>query len=253
MRRFGLIGFPVSHSKSPELFREAYPDSRDMSYELIDEPDFDNALQRFIEDFDAVNVTAPFKEQAFAVADKVDDISSKIGAVNILRKQDGLIFGYNSDYLAVEEMLNARSLSGRKALVVGCGGAAKAASVAAVSAGLEVDLANRDCRKAENFAASVHGINPVSITAALESGSGYDVVIYAVPVFVAGIETLLSNGTVVIEANYRAPSLKDICSGKGLDYVSGIEWLCRQAVAGFRLMTSIIPDGYRMERHCALI
>lgn len=253
MRRFGLIGFPVSHSKSPELFREAYPDTRDMSYELIDEPDFDRAMQRFKEDFDAVNVTAPFKELAFAAADRVDGISSKIGAVNILKKQDELIFGYNSDYMAVGWMLNARSLSGRKALVVGCGGAAKAAAVAAVSAGLEVDMANRDYRKAENFASSVTGIKSVTIADALESKSGYDVVIYAVPVYIAGIEALLSSETVVIEANYRDPSLKDICSSAGSDYVSGIEWLCRQAVAGFRLMTSMNPDGYRMERHCASI
>ena len=69
--KYGLIGYPISHSKSPELFRAAYPDT-DMSYDLIEESDFSRAYRRFLQEYEAVNVTAPFKGDAFR---KVDDVS----------------------------------------------------------------------------------------------------------------------------------------------------------------------------------
>ena len=58
--KYGLIGHPISHSKSPELFRAAYPDAADMTYDLIEEADFERAYRRFLDEYDAVNVTAPF-------------------------------------------------------------------------------------------------------------------------------------------------------------------------------------------------
>ena len=60
--RFGLIGHPINHSQSPALFAAAYPGG-EHSYELIEEPDFDKAYARFLEGYDAVNVTTPFKER----------------------------------------------------------------------------------------------------------------------------------------------------------------------------------------------
>ena len=64
MKKFGLIGHPIAHSLSPALFKAGY-DGR-YTYDLIEEESFEAAYSRFINEYDGINVTAPFKEQAFA-------------------------------------------------------------------------------------------------------------------------------------------------------------------------------------------
>jgi Shikimate 5-dehydrogenase len=63
MKKFGLIGFPVSHSKSPLLFMAAYKNSilkDNLSYNLINEPDFNKALDIFLKgDYTGINITDP--------------------------------------------------------------------------------------------------------------------------------------------------------------------------------------------------
>ena len=89
--KYGLIGYPISHSKSPQLFRAAYSSHPDMTYDLIEEQDFEKAWRIFLDRYDAVNVTAPFKGDAFRKVDVADTISRELYAVNILKKKDGKI------------------------------------------------------------------------------------------------------------------------------------------------------------------
>ena len=63
MKKYGLIGNPISTSKSPALFNAGY--SGKYVYDLIEESDFDTAYGRFLDGYEGINVTAPFKEQAF--------------------------------------------------------------------------------------------------------------------------------------------------------------------------------------------
>ena len=63
MSRFGLIGFPIAHSLSPRLFKAAYGGR--FRYDLLEYEDFDTAFRLFMKSYDAVNITAPFKEFAF--------------------------------------------------------------------------------------------------------------------------------------------------------------------------------------------
>ena len=98
-RRFGLIGHPIAHSLSPELFKAGY-DGR-YPYELIETPDFEEAYGRFIKEYDGINVTAPFKEKACAKADILSDECKVIGAANILVNTEDGIKAYNSDYLGI--------------------------------------------------------------------------------------------------------------------------------------------------------
>ena len=67
MDKFGLIGHPIAHSLSPRLFTAAYAGK--YAYDLIETPDFGEAWERFLSDYKAINVTAPFKMEAFAKAD----------------------------------------------------------------------------------------------------------------------------------------------------------------------------------------
>ena len=77
MGKYGLIGDPIAKSKSPALFEAAYrgqemADGSTYSYDLIEGADFEESFRRFEEDYIAVNVTAPFKEQAYA---KVEELA----------------------------------------------------------------------------------------------------------------------------------------------------------------------------------
>ena len=65
MKKFGLIGCPIAHSMSPALFKAAYDGAYD--YDLI-EGEFDDVYLRFLNEYDAINVTAPFKEIACSKA-----------------------------------------------------------------------------------------------------------------------------------------------------------------------------------------
>ena len=97
--KFGLIGHPIAHSLSPALFRAGY-DGR-YRYDLIETPDFEQAYERFIQEYDGVNVTAPFKELAFRKADILSEECRRIGAANLLIKTPEGVKAYNSDYLGV--------------------------------------------------------------------------------------------------------------------------------------------------------
>ena len=97
--KFGLIGHPIEHSLSPALFEAGY-DGR-YPYDLIQTSDFEEAYTRFLEGYDGINVTAPFKEPAIKKADILSEECQAIGATNLLVKTPEGIKAYNSDYLGV--------------------------------------------------------------------------------------------------------------------------------------------------------
>ena len=123
MDRFGLIGHPIAHSLSPALFTAAYGGK--YPYDLIQTPDFEQAWARFLADYKAINVTAPFKENAFARVDWKSPACERIGATNLVVRTPEGTKAYNSDYLGVKALLGP--LGCRTAAVIGFGGAGKAA------------------------------------------------------------------------------------------------------------------------------
>ena len=102
--KFGLIGHPIAHSLSPALFKAGY-DSR-YPYQLIEGADFEDSYRRFLEGYDGINVTAPFKELAFVKADILSPECEAVGATNLLVKTPDGIKAYNSDYLGVRMWLS---------------------------------------------------------------------------------------------------------------------------------------------------
>lgn len=251
--KYGLIGYPISHSKSPELFRAAYPDRPEMTYDLIEEDDFERAYRRFEKDYEAVNVTAPFKGDAFRKVDIADTIARELYAVNILKKKDGKIYGYNSDFWALKKMLAPYAQPGKrpKVLVIGCGGAAKAAALAALKLRMSVTVANRDFRKAREFCFTGGGMIPVRLEQAAELAGLMDILIYTLPLRTDLVDRLPLEGRVVVEPNYKDPCLREMCEAAGATYISGMDWLGEQAVAGYQLMTGIEPDAERVKACCA--
>jgi shikimate 5-dehydrogenase len=263
-KRFGLIGHPVAGSFSPRLFEAAYGGR--YAYDLIEGADFGASWQRFLDAYDGINITAPFKQDAFRAVDALSDDARLCGAVNLAVKTPSGIVGYNTDVdgviLAVHEACPSLQpvipgLTGNLpaaakpsgALIIGCGGAGRAAAVAALRLGCRVTLANRTPARAAALADEL-GCDwiPVDDLPALSP----DLVIYTVPGPMEGITPMPLQGlpntvfpkAVILEANYRTPCLQ----GCGRAYISGLRWLLYQAVAGYEIFTGETPDADAMFR-----
>lgn len=245
MKKFGLIGNPISGSLSPKLFRAAYPDS-DMTYDLIETDSAATALDIFRREYDAVNVTAPFKESAFSAARQADPICRRLGVANILMKRNGTIQAANTDFLAVTGILKEQKARFKDAnvMVIGCGGAGRSAALASSRLHLTTLVANRDIGKAQEFCFRHGGMAPIPLEKIAEQVALNDIgiIIYTLPVPVGGLDAIPLQGKVVLEANYVSPCLEQMCKEKGAVYVSGREWLVLQALTGFTLMTGTAPD-----------
>lgn len=220
MDRFGLIGCGISASQSPALFAALC----DAPYDLLDYSDFTEAFVRFLEGpYRAVNVTAPFKTLAASRADIRSAAVERIGAANILVKRaDGLVEAFNSDYLGVKRLLSGIP-DIRSAIIIGSGGAGRAAMAAAQDLGLSVELLHH------TDLVPGSGVNPGAFP------SDADIVIHTLPRPVAGAR--IPTCRYFLEANYTFPSYSSsspsLC---GARYISGLEWLRAQAETGYPLM-----------------
>ena len=120
--KFGLLGRKLSHSFSPQIHNQMY----DFPYELFEkEP---HEVENFIKsgDFDAINVTIPYKKVAFDVCDTLTHSAKRIGSVNtIVRQKDGRLWGDNTDYYGLTYMIKKSGIDvyGKKAIILGSGGA----------------------------------------------------------------------------------------------------------------------------------
>lgn len=258
--KFGLIGHPIAHSLSPALFKAGY--SGRYPYDLIETSDFEEAYLRFLNEYDGINVTAPFKELAYSKADIISEECRLIGATNLLVKTPEGVAAYNSDFRGLLYWLNTvtnNQPGETKALIVGLGGAGKAAAIAAWKAGLEVTLMNRDITKAEDIAVRLGSRSTVRpLTEFTEGFNESDVVIYNLPVKLPELENLskIKDGgnrkKHLLEANYKNPSFhKELLenlkkSGIDIEYHSGLTWLLMQAVTGYELFTGEKPDLSKM-------
>ena len=231
MMRFGLIGHPLAGSGSPALFRDAYHDR--YPYDLIEGSDFEKSWQAFLSGYQAINITAPFKEAAY---DRIEADGGSFGpeceavgrAVNIAVKTASGVMGRNSDYLGVRNLLIKEGFGrGDVAVVAGFGGAGKAAAAAARSLGMDVTVCNRT---------PYPGTRPLAELPILAGVA--DILIYTLPQAVPELEGL--SVPAILEANYRTPCLQ----GAAKKYIPGSQWLKEQALAGYALMTGEEPSSY---------
>lgn len=163
MKVFGVIGYPVSHSLSPVMHNAAL--------RHLGIPAVYGAFEVGPEDLPAaisgvralgiggLSVTVPHKEAVMAWLDEIDPVAERIGAVNTVVNREGCLFGTNTDWLGVKRSLLEAGveLSGKKAVVVGAGGAARAVVHALCELGAEVEIYNRTFPKAEKLARDFGG------------------------------------------------------------------------------------------------
>ncbi len=252
MRRLAVLGHPVAHSRSPAMHNAALAElglAGEWSYEAIDVSPIElEARVRGMpaEGFVGANVTVPHKGAALALADSLSETAREIGAANTLSFEDGEIRADNTDAAGLLAALPSPP-EGRRALVLGAGGAARAVVWALVREGAEVDVWNRTELRSRNLCEELGG-SPVA-------GLGpdrYELIVNSTAVGLHGedpfVELPLSAdafgpGQVVVDMVYgaeRTPLLK-AAEAAGAEVVEGIEVLVRQGALSLRIWTDREP------------
>lgn len=251
MKKFGLIGHPIAHSLSPALFEAGYGGR--YPYDLIETADFEDGYSRFLAGYDGINVTAPFKEAALQKADIISDECRATGATNLLIRTPEGIKAYNSDYRGILLWLSSVSSQFMQqekvhVLIVGYGGAGKAAAAAAETAGMDVTILNRTSKNSK--------IRPLEEFS--KEFREADIIIYNLPVRIPALDIMTEDDCtpgkrkVILEANYRSPafdkSLLNKITGWNplITYEAGETWLLMQAITGYELFTGEKPDSAKM-------
>lgn len=149
-KRFGLIGFTVSHSFSKAYFDEKFfrDGLRDYHYDLIELKEI-TELKKLLSDTPhlcGLNVTVPYKEAIMQFLDEVDEEAKKIGAVNVIKINNGRLIGFNTDSDAFFETLERwfPNEPKSKALILGSGGSSKAVQQALRKLNIPFTVISRD-------------------------------------------------------------------------------------------------------------
>ncbi|HCD1258139.1 TPA: shikimate dehydrogenase [Citrobacter amalonaticus] len=159
METYAVFGNPIAHSKSPfihqqfaQQLRIAHPYGR----VLAPVNDFINALNAFFaEGGKGVNVTVPFKEEAFARVDELTERAALAGAVNTIKRlDDGRLLGDNTDGIGLLSDLERLSFiqPGQRILLIGAGGASRGVLLPLLSLDCGVTIVNRTASRAEELA-----------------------------------------------------------------------------------------------------
>lgn len=152
MTKYGLIGYPLSHSFSKKYFTEKFEREsiQDHVYELFPIESIGELpnLLKAETALKGLNITIPYKEQVISYLDEQSDVVKAIQACNCICIRDGKLIGYNTDVLGFEKTLERQlKVSHKHALVLGTGGAAKAVHYVLQKKGidyLEVSRAKRE-------------------------------------------------------------------------------------------------------------
>ncbi len=152
MRRFGLIGYPLTHSFSPAYFADKFKKENitDSDYELFEMPDIEAfpELLKSHPDLCGINVTIPHKESVIPYLDELDPVASEIGSVNTILISEGKTKGYNTDLSGIAETLKPHlEWYMVNALILGTGGSAKTVKYFLEKIGLETLNVSRNPAK----------------------------------------------------------------------------------------------------------
>jgi shikimate dehydrogenase len=170
MDKYAVFGNPIKHSKSPAIHKQfAVSLGEQIDYRAILAPidSFEETVSSFFEQGGVgANVTMPFKEQAYAMADELTPLAKIVGAVNTLKKQDdGTLLGDNTDGVGfVNDLLaNKVVITNKRILIIGAGGAARGVILPLLEHNpQEIIIVNRTAQKAKELAELFTHYGPVS-------------------------------------------------------------------------------------------
>jgi shikimate dehydrogenase len=269
MPSLAVIGHPVAHTRSPDMQTAALAElglAGEWTYGMIDvEPEsfeVEVAEMAATGEYAGVNVTLPHKEAALAMADEASEGARAIGAANTLTFSDGRIAAANTDAGGVLRSLPA-GMGGGRALVLGAGGAARAAIWALAQGGegvpdeegnptlvpsFQVDVWNRTPERAETVAAELGGRAVVDPVAA-----DYALIVNTTAVGLHGEDPFehlplgaadFGPGQVVFDIVYgpEPSALLAAAAAAGATTIEGLEMLVQQGALSLRIWTGEEPS-----------
>ena len=250
MIKTGLLGYPVAQSKSP-LIHDYWMKQQGIegTYEAMKV--IDDHLPRAVKalanhDFKGFNVTVPHKENIIALCDEIDDTARAIGAVNTVIIKDGRIIGRNTDVFGFIENMNGFDVRGKAVMVLGAGGAAKAAIYGLQQSGAaKIILTNRTRAKAE----AIQGVEIMDWERKESALSGIDLLVNTTSLGMIGKPTLeidlttLNPAATVYDIVYN-PLMTDLLAAakaRGNPIITGIGMLLHQARPAFQAWHGVMP------------
>jgi len=245
---FGIIGYPLSHSLSPIMHNKAFRHKGiNAVYLYFPCKKIDGVVSGMKSlSIKGLSVTIPHKEKICEYLDKIEPIAEKIKAVNTLVNKDGLVIGYNTDaYGAIRAVKDKiKELQGKRALIIGAGGAARAIAFALKEEKAYVIISNRTKKRGEALAKEIDAeFLPFSDI----KRSDPDIIIQAtsvgmypevdkVPVF---LEELFRKRPLVMDIVYNPLETKFLKMAKerGCEVIPGVEMFVYQGARQFEIWT----------------
>jgi len=265
MKRAGVIGYPLGHSLSPAILQAAFDAAGvGAQYETWEtEPDQLegrlNALRG--DDFLGANVTIPHKEAVVPYLDRLDETAQLVGAVNTIWNESGQLVGYNTDVAGFARALRDDAgfdPKGKRAGIIGAGGAARAVGLALVRGGASIVLfVGRTPKRLDRVVVDLRKLESTGTTVTWTHwGDGTfmtvlpscELLVNCTPVGTKGSDSegqspidaqWLPKSGVVFDVVYNPPETQLLAAAKarGLKPVSGLGMLVYQAAESFRLWT----------------
>jgi len=245
-RVYGVAGDPIAHSLSPAIMNAAFRrENVNAVYLGLHAKTLKDLLHCVREiPIHGISVTMPYKQAILSHLDNTDSHTSKIGACNtVVRAQDGKLYGFNTDSSGVVRPLERRlnSLEGARILVLGAGGAARAAVFGLKERGSEVYILNRSAAPAKKLA---HQARARIMKRAELKKFAFDVIINATPVGMGNSrETPLQekeiNARYVFDMVYDPTEtrLLKLAKERGAQVIPGVEMFVHQAARQFEIWT----------------
>jgi shikimate dehydrogenase len=252
--KYAVIGNPIAHSKSPQIHAEfAKQTGQDMAYKAILAPldEFEITVRRLIDDgYKGINVTVPFKLQAFLLADRLSLLAQSAGAANTLILSRKNIQGHNTDGIGLINDISKNlclALQGKRVLLLGAGGAAEGVfqpileqkPILLVVANRTLDKAQKIVNKAPNKASA-------STFGAIQGQ--FDIVINATSTGLSDSALPISNsifaeGCLSYEMMYgRETPFMQQAKENGAQVADGLGMLVEQAAEAFYLWRGVRPE-----------
>lgn len=239
---YAIAGNPVFHSKSPLIFNTAF---RELAIEAIylrlaaSTPEEIIAVAREM-GLQGANITTPFKTVIMRHLDAIEPDAEKVGAVNTIVKRPEGFIGCNTDIagaLGAAESIGFEPL-GQKVVILGAGGAARAAAFAFARAGSRVVIANRTFEKARDAAARL-GCDAAGLPDIADALRDARLLVSAISSSGRAVDpSLLRPDLAVLDALYTRPgALVRDATERGCTVIDGREWLLAQAAPAFTLFT----------------
>ena len=238
--RFAVAGHPVLHSKSPTIYNSIFR-SRDFPghYSRLAASSAVEALNLFREiGLAGMTVTVPFNTEMIQHLQSLDPEAAGIGVVNVVMREGDGLKGFNTDHVGVSVALESHgvALAGKRAMVVGAGGAGRAAAYALVRGGSEVTVLDRDAEEAR-VVAGILGCAGGPLADLAERAAEADILVVTAHPDALDLGSLpLRPGLAVLDAVNDDPVDDRAARAEIAHDIRGEEWLKHQTIPILRLL-----------------